>query len=160
MPQRLSPRRFCLGVILILTAAAAQAAPSPRDATAQYFGDAQSGLPFSPAVRLGDVIYLSGQTGRDPQGHLPEGMEAQARQAMDNVATTAQRAGTSLHDVVKCTVMLSDMSQWAAFNAIYVHSFEPGRLPARSAFGVNALANGALVEVECIAAVPARRRGR
>ncbi|WP_241127632.1 RidA family protein [Novosphingobium terrae] len=131
--------------------------PFAAQAEPQFFSDPQSRAPFSPAVRVGDIIFLSGQTGHDAQGHLPEGMEAQARNAMDNVAATARRAGVTNDDIAKCTVMLSDMSQFAAFNAIYVRSFKPGHLPARSAFGANGLANGALVEVECIAAAPDRR---
>lgn len=132
--------------------------PFTAKAQPQFFSDPQSKAPFSPAVRVGDIIFLSGQTGHDAQGHLPEGMAAQAQNAMDNVAATARRAGVTNDNIVKCTVMLADMSQFATFNAIYVRSFKPGRLPARSAFGANGLANGALVEVECIAAAPTSHR--
>ncbi|MGE0061936.1 MAG: RidA family protein [Xanthobacteraceae bacterium] len=111
-------------------------------------------LPFSQAVRIGDVLYLSGTLGNVPGKAMelvPGGMEAQARQTMENTGATLAENGLSFRDVFKCTVMLADMSQWAAFNAIYVTYFDPDRLPARSAFGTNGLALGALVEVECCA---------
>jgi 2-iminobutanoate/2-iminopropanoate deaminase len=112
-------------------------------------------LPFSQAVRVGDVLYLSGQLGNKP-GTLelvPGGMEAEARQTMDNIAATLEENGLSFRDVFKCTVMLADMSRWADFNKVYVKYFDPDRLPARSAFGCNGLALGAQVELECWAYV-------
>lgn len=113
-----------------------------------------SRAPFSPAVRVGDVLYLSGQIGARSDGSLPEGLAAQTRQAMDNVAAALELAGSSMDDVFKCTVMLDDVSQWAEFNRVYVGYFTPGRLPARSSFGADGLALGALVEIECLAHVP------
>jgi len=112
-------------------------------------------LPFSQAVRVGDVLYLSGQLGNEP-GTLklvPGGLEAETRQTMDNIAATLEENGLSFHDVFKCTVMLADMSRWADFNKIYLTYFDPDRLPARSAFGANGLALGAQVELECCAYV-------
>lgn len=111
-------------------------------------------LPFSEAVRVGDTLYLSGQIGRTPGGMLPEGIEAQARQTMDNIASSLAKAGAGWSDVVKCTVMLDEMKDWPAFNAVYVTYFRDGQFPARSAFGADGLALGALVEVECIAVKP------
>lgn len=111
-----------------------------------------AGLPFSEAVRVGDTLYLSGQIGLAP-GKLelvPGGMEAEAKQTMRNIATTLDAHGYAMGDVVKCTVMLADMAEWPAFNAIYKTFFD-GRYPARSALGANGLALGARVEVECIA---------
>ncbi len=113
-------------------------------------------LPFSQAVRVDDVLYLSGQIGVREDGTLPEGMAAQARQTMDNIAGVLRLAGLTWRDVFKCTVMLDDMADWPAFNQIYVPYFEPGRLPARSALGADGLALGALVEVECMAHMPRR----
>lgn len=113
-------------------------------------------LPFSSAVRVGDVLYLSGVIGTGGDGRLPEGIEAQTRQTMDNIGAMLKRAGRSFDDVFKCTVMIDDMKQWQAFNAVYVTYFKPDRLPARSAFGADGLALGALVEVECLAHAPAR----
>ena len=105
-------------------------------------------LPFSSAVRIGDILYLSGQMGFREDGTVPDGMEAQARQTMENIRAVLTSAGLGFSDVFHCTVMLADMSQWAAFNAVYLEYFtEP--LPTRSAFGANGLALGGLVELEC-----------
>lgn len=112
-------------------------------------------LPFSQAVQVGDVLYLSGQLGNRP-GTLelvPGGMEAEARQTMDNIAVVLKENGLSFADVFKVTVMLADMSQWPAFNQVYVTYFDADRLPARSAFGCNGLALGAQLELECMAYV-------
>ena len=112
-------------------------------------------LPFSQAVRVGDVLYLSGQLGNLPGTlKLAEGgLEAETRQTMENIAATLKENGLSFRDVFKVTVMLTDMSRWGDFNKIYVTHFELDRLPARSAFGVNGLALGAQVELECCAYV-------
>jgi reactive intermediate/imine deaminase len=114
---------------------------------------AAAGLPFSQAVRVGDVLYLSGQLGNVP-GKLelvPGGMEAEARQTMENIGAALRAQDLSFDDVFKCTVMIADMSQWGAFNKIYAQYFKPERLPARSAFGANGLALGAALELECMA---------
>lgn len=108
-------------------------------------------LPFSDAVRVGDTLYLSGEIGRKPDGTLPVGIEAQARQTMDNIGAKLKGQGLGWDDVVKCTVMLDNMADWPAFNRVYVTYFPDGKFPARSAFGADGLALGALVEVECIA---------
>jgi 2-iminobutanoate/2-iminopropanoate deaminase len=106
-------------------------------------------LPFSEAVRVGDMLYLSGQIGNTPDGKLPEGIDAQARQAMDNIADVLKKQGLGFGDVVKCTVMLDNMANWPAFNKVYETYFPDGKFPARSAFGADGLALGALLEVEC-----------
>ena len=115
-------------------------------------------LPFSQAVRVGDVLYLSGSIGEIPgtMTLVPGGIEAETRQAMDNIGTVLKENGLTFRDVFKCTVMLADMAQWAAFNKVYLTYFEPDRLPARSAFGASGLALGAAVEVECMAYVGKR----
>lgn len=114
-----------------------------------------TGLPFSEAVRVGNTVYLSGQLGNVPgPGPIklaPGGMAGEAKQVMDNIQTALQAHGLSMADVVKCTVMLADMSEWGAFNDVYKTYFS-GNFPARSAFGSNGLAFNARVEVECIAA--------
>lgn len=107
--------------------------------------------PFSTAVRVGDTVYLSGTIGRRPDGTLPDGFEAQARQTMENVGAALKTAGLGWGDVVKCTVMIENMADWPAFNKIYVPYFAAGKLPARSAFGADGLALGALIELECLA---------
>jgi 2-iminobutanoate/2-iminopropanoate deaminase len=105
-------------------------------------------LPFSSAVRVDDVLYLSGQMGFREDGTLAEGMEGQARQALENIRGVLTGAGLSFGDVFHCTVMLADMKQWPAFNKVYLEYFKDP-LPARSAFGANGLALGGLVELEC-----------
>jgi 2-iminobutanoate/2-iminopropanoate deaminase len=109
-------------------------------------------LPFSEAVRVGDTLYLSGQVGIKP-GTLelvPGGIQAEARQTLENIRTTLEAHGYSMRDVVKCTVMLADIAEWATFNEVYKTYFTPP-YPARSALGANGLAIGARVEVECLA---------
>ncbi|WP_274628472.1 RidA family protein [Arvimicrobium flavum] len=115
-------------------------------------------LPFSVAVRVGDVLYLSGALGNVP-GKLelvPGGLEAETRQTLENIRSVLEANGLTLADVFKCTVMLADMSKWADFNRVYLEYFDPDRLPARSAFGANGLALGAQVELECCAYVRKR----
>ena len=109
-------------------------------------------LPFSDAVQVGNLLFLSGKIGNVPGTRdLPEGIQAQTRQTMDNIQATLERLGASMSDVVKCTVFLADMTEWGAMNEVYRTYFE--NPPARSALGANGLALGALVEIECIAAV-------
>ena len=118
---------------------------------------ARTGLPFSEIVRVGSMLYLSGQMGTKPGtlALVDGGMAAEARQALQNVQRALEAHGYSLQHVVKCTVMLGDMRQWAAFNTVYASYFKPGRMPARSSFGASGLAFGAGVEVECLAYQPA-----
>ena len=127
-------------------------APAPR---VEYLtGERARPLPFSDAVRVGHMLYLSGQIGTGAAfGLVPGGIRAESRQTMENVRAVLERHGSSLERVVKCTVMLADMSEWGAFNEVYAGYFRKDRLPARSALGVNGLALGARVEVECWATV-------
>ena len=108
-------------------------------------------LPFSQAVRIGDVLYLSGALGNLPGTRqvVPGGIEAETKQTMDNIAAVLAANGLSFDDVFKCTVMLADMAKWEDFNKVYVTYFKPDRVPARSAFGAGGLALGAQVELEC-----------
>lgn len=105
-------------------------------------------LPFSSAVRIGDILYMSGQMGFRDDGTLAEGMEGQARQALENIRAVLASAGLGFGDVFHCTVMLADMGQWADFNKVYLDYFSDP-LPTRSAFGASGLALGGLVELEC-----------
>ena len=119
------------------------------------------GFPFSEAVKVGDTLYLSGQVGVIP-GTLklkPGGIEAEARQTLDNIRQTLKVHGYEMKDLVKCTVMLADIAEWEKFNEVYITYFtEP--YPARSAFGSSGLALGARVEVECIAvSAPSQSEG-
>ena len=108
-------------------------------------------LPFSQAVRIGDVLYLSSALGNLPGTRqvVPGGIEAETRQTMDNIAAVLAANGLSFDDVFKCTVMLADVAKWEDFNKVYVTYFKPDRLRARSAFGAGGLALGAQVELEC-----------
>ena len=111
------------------------------------------GLPFSEAVRVGDMLYLSGQLGIDASRKIvPGGIGPETRQTMENIKATLERHGSSLDLVVKATVMMADMKEWPEMNKIYV-TFFANHLPARSAFGATGLALGARVEIECIALV-------
>ena len=112
-----------------------------------------AGLPFSEAVRVGNLLFLSGQLGRDASGRVvPGGIAAETRQTMENIQAALARHGSSLDRVVKATVFMADMDEWAEMNRVYVTYF-PNHLPARSALGANGLALGARVEIECIAVV-------
>jgi reactive intermediate/imine deaminase len=110
-------------------------------------------LPFSEAVRVGDVVFLSGQIGLVPGKRelVPGGIAGEAKQTMENIRATLEGIGLGMQDVVKCTVMLDDMAEWGAFNEVY-ETFFDGHYPARSAFGADGLAMAARVEIECIAA--------
>ena len=123
----------------------------------EYFPMAESldslELPFSEAVRVGSMLYLSGAMGIDATGVLvPGGIEAETRQALANIRSVLERHGSSMDRVIKCTAMLADMQEWAAMNRVYIEHFSKD-LPARSAFGVSGLALGGTVEIECIATV-------
>lgn len=111
-------------------------------------------LPFSDAVRVGDLIFLSGKIGIDPAtGKLAEGgISEETRQTMESIKATLERVGSSMDHVVKCTVFLADMAEWPAMNEIYRTYFK--QAPARSAIGANGIALGARVEIECIAVKP------
>jgi len=110
-------------------------------------------LPFSEAVRVGNMLYLSGQMGTDASGKLvPGGIEAETRQILANVRAVLERHGSSMERVVKCLVMLADMQEWPAMNVVYLQHFKPP-LPARSAFGASGLALGGRVELECVATI-------
>ena len=107
--------------------------------------------PYSHAVRAGDFVFVSGQVGIDPgTGQLQAGLEAQTRQALANVATVLQEAGSSLSQLVKTTIFLTRMADFPQVNAIYGDVIGPS-LPARSTVGVQALPLNALVEIEAIA---------
>lgn len=120
----------------------------------EYFPGGRPGSPFSRAVRVGDVLHLSGQIGNRPDGTKADDLAGQTRQTMDNIAAVLATFGLGMDSIFKCTVMLADMDQWREFNAVYLEYFAPDRLPARSAFGAAKLVGGALTEVECLAYMP------
>jgi 2-iminobutanoate/2-iminopropanoate deaminase len=111
-------------------------------------------LPLSTAYRAGDFVYCSGQVGFDPDGKLVSGgIEAETRQTLHNIADALELANASLADVVKVTVWLADLDDFAAFNAVYRTSFRAAP-PARSVVQAG-LMIGARVEIEAIAYAPA-----
>ena len=110
------------------------------------------GLPFSDAILVDNMIYLSGQVGNKPGTFdlVEGGIRAEAKQTMENIKTVLKANGASMEDIIKCTVFIADIKEWGTFNEEYVKFF-PNKKPARSALGANGLALGARVEVECMA---------
>lgn len=108
--------------------------------------------PYNQAIQVGNMLFASGQLGLDPAtGNFPEGgVKEQTIQSFQNVQAILEEAGFSINDVVKTTVFLADMADFAAMNEIYASQFE-GDFPARSAVAVKTLPKNALVEVEVIA---------
>lgn len=111
-------------------------------------------LPFSDAVRVGNMLYLSGKIGNiagTPQ-LVEGGIQAETRQTMEHIKASLEKYGSSLAEVVKCQVFLADIAEWGAMNEVYKTYF-PTNPPARSALGASGLALGARVEIECTATV-------
>ena len=107
--------------------------------------------PYSQAIRSGDMVFCSGQLGLDPaSGELVDGVEAQAERALRNLQSVLDAAGLGFDDVVKTTIFLVDIGDFAAVNAVYA-PFMPDPPPARSTVQVAALPKGGLVEIEAIA---------
>ncbi len=138
--------------------AGACASASPPDADAQETGPLKEAInpsgqpittPFSPMVRSGNLVFMSGVIGRPGDGGAAEA----TRQAMDGVQSRLEAIDATMDDLVKCTVFMVDMDDYGAMNEVYAGYF-PGDPPARSALAVRALPAQATIEVECIAAVP------
>jgi len=148
------------GVFLFGLVACAPTAPSPAVPDPVFLPSADQamrGLPFSDAVRVGDLLFLSGKVGTVPGKTelVPGGIAAETRQVMETIKATLLANGSSLDRVVKCTVMLADIREWAAMNEVYA-SYFPNHRPARSSVGASGLALDARVEIECIAAAGPR----
>lgn len=116
--------------------------------------DEVAGLPFSTAVRVGNLLYLSGMIGNKPGTRelADTGVTGQTRAALENVKRVLVGAGSSLERAVKCTVFLTDIRDYQAMNAVYATYF-PKDPPARSTIAGSGLALGARVEIECLATV-------
>jgi 2-iminobutanoate/2-iminopropanoate deaminase len=124
-----------------------------REAVATQAAPAAVG-PYSQAIQTGELVFASGQIGLDPSsGKLREGLEAQTRQVLANLRAVLEAADLTLDDVVKTTIFIVDIGQFATVNAIYGEAFSspPPPPPARSTVQVSALPLGALVEIEAIA---------
>ena len=169
-PAAILSRRACMMPALAALAAiiACESSPAPGEG-AQQEGSAMAEptpiehivpegvarLPvFTPAVRVGDLVFLSGAIGTPPSGELrvvEGGVGPETSATMDNIGRILEAAGLGFEDLVKCTVFLADMADYAAMNEVYVTYFEGMEPPARSAMAGSGLALGARVEIECIA---------
>jgi 2-iminobutanoate/2-iminopropanoate deaminase len=129
------------------------AAHARAELQTQYHASHGNGnLPFSEAVQVGDMLYLSGKLGVDPKtGKLAEGgISGETHQVMKSIQAALDKYGSSIEQVVKCTVYLADIKEWAEMNEVY-RTFFRRNPPARSAVEVSALGLGARVEIECMA---------
>jgi 2-iminobutanoate/2-iminopropanoate deaminase len=119
----------------------------------EFYPSPRPNAAFSPAVRVGNLLFVSGQVGVDTAGRLvPGGIQSEARQALNNMRAVLERYGSGLDRVAKCTVFLADIKDYADFNEIYMSYFR-ARKPARSAMAASGLALNARVEIECIGLV-------
>jgi reactive intermediate/imine deaminase len=142
---------FVLVLLCIGTALAPDSHGQTKSAL-EYKG--RAGAPFSEVVRVGDMLYLSGQLGVNASGALVTGgVKAETKQVMDNIRGILEKNGSGMDHVVKCTVMLLDIAERPAMSEVYVTYFPQERRPARSTFGTTGLALGARVEIECMARV-------
>ncbi len=153
----MKPLILIITSLLLFSLVEAVSAKDQKSSSVEFLNSAehlQSDLPFSQAVRVGDLLFLSGQIGYDYEKKqlVTGGIQAETKQTMNNIKGTLKANGYNMNQLVKCTVMLDDMAEWQAFNEVYVTYFEKP-YPARSAFGADGLALGAKVEVECFAAV-------
>jgi reactive intermediate/imine deaminase len=135
---------------LLLTSACASARPARDPQFIQPDGPPAN--PFSPAVRVGDLVFVSGTLGTKPDGTLvPGGIQAETRQVLENIKGTLAAAGLSMDRIVKCTAFIADLKEWPAMNEVYRSYFPNGKYPARAAVQATLLF-GARVELECVAA--------
>jgi 2-iminobutanoate/2-iminopropanoate deaminase len=154
----------CLFVISLTTMAIGfnLSAFTAENTSAEYLnspGTEALGLPFSEAVRVGNTLYVAGQLGlvRGKLELVGGGIRAETKQAMENMKAILERNGSSMNDVVKCTVFLADMKEFPIFNEVY-RPFFPVHFPARSTVGASGLALGGRIEIECIAVIPAKKK--
>ncbi|WP_285427827.1 MULTISPECIES: transporter substrate-binding domain-containing protein [unclassified Pseudomonas] len=130
------------------------AAPAPQRPVLQPLGfsPADAGLPFSQTVRAGSLLFLSGLLGLDSAGkRVPGGIEAETARALESMRTILKDKGLSMERVVKCTVILADINDFAAMNKVYSRYFPANHLPARTAFAAGRLLLDARIEIECVA---------
>tara|TARA_Y100001958_G_C21064510_1_gene426218 strand:- start:430 stop:867 length:438 start_codon:yes stop_codon:yes gene_type:complete len=113
-----------------------------------------NGYPFSDAVIVSDIVYLSGKVGRLPNGKLIKGgIEAETLQTLKNIEAVLQKINLTKDNIFKCTCMLLDIKDWAKMSKVYKSFFGRENLPARSAFAGSGLALNARIEIECLAKV-------
>jgi reactive intermediate/imine deaminase len=137
---------------------AATSGPAARPAAPRQVitaaGGAAPRAPYSPAIRVGDLIFFSGQIGGRPGGGMAEDLQGQVRQALENLRALMTAANIGPQDLVKCSVFLADIADYGAMNEVYGQFFQGNPPPARTALSVAGLPAGARVEIECIGAVP------
>jgi 2-iminobutanoate/2-iminopropanoate deaminase len=143
--------RPAISILLLLTVSCATAPSAPQYHTVP--GRAALDLPYSDAVRAGELLFLAGTIGTAPGTRqvVPGGVTAETRQALENIKASLEQHGSSMDRVVKCTVFLADIGDFDAMNGVY-RQFFPRNKPARTTVGVAALPLGARVEIDCIAA--------
>jgi reactive intermediate/imine deaminase len=137
---------------VVLTALTVSACAPEHDKQVLQLPGSLEGLPFSSAVRADDLLFLSGQVGVAPNTSdlVAGGITAETRQALQNIERVLEFVGSSLDDVVKCTVFLADIAEYGAMNDVYASVFSNDP-PARSTLAASGLALNARVEIECIA---------
>lgn len=152
MPTSLASRlaATAAATLLVLSTACASARASRDPMFIQPDGPPAN--PFSPAVRVGDLVFVSGTLGTNPDGTLvPGGIQAETRQVLENIKGTLAAAGLGMDRIVKCTAFIADLKEWPAMNEVYRSYFPNGKYPARAAVQATLLF-GARVELECVAA--------
>ena len=125
--------------------------PKPASFLPEFIVPNSRTSPFSPVVKVGNILFVSGQLGTGTGGQ--GGIGAETTAALNRISQLLKQAGSSMERVAKCTVMLDDMKNWNAMNDAYIAFFPADKRPARSSFGATALAQGGHVEIECIATV-------
>jgi 2-iminobutanoate/2-iminopropanoate deaminase len=147
-------KRISRFILLIALPFASVACASTPERTIIQPSSATRSAAYSPGVRVGNLLFLSGMIGVRPGTRelVPGGIAAETRQALENVRAALRESGLELRDAVKCTVFLADMRDYEAMNVAYTEFF-PQDPPARSAVGVTGLPLSARVEIECLALV-------
>ena len=142
-----------IAVLLLISAPTFSQDSGQGEKDVEFLGRSDS-FPFSEAVRVGNLLFLSGQIGYDDAtaALVEGGVQPETRKTLDNIKATLAKYNATMDDVVKCTVMLADIAEWPAMNEVYTTYFTNNK-PARSAFAGSGLALGARVEIECIAAL-------
>lgn len=158
--RRVVPLVVTLLVTSQLTACSARNAGQTADPLEFIQPDGPPANPFSPAVRVGDLVFVSGTLGTVGSGLtlVPGGIGPETRQVMENIKRTLAAAGLGMDRLVKCTAFLADLKEWPAMNEVYRSYFPNGKYPARAAVQATLLA-GARVELECVGAVQPKRAG-
>jgi len=141
-------------MVVLISSIIAMAVPALAGSPEVEHYGAGPDMPFSDAVRVGNMLYLSGKIGNIPGTRdLAEGgIAGETRQALENIKASLEKHGSSMDEVVKCTVFLADIAEWGAMNEVY-KTFFPVNPPARSAIGTSGLALNSRVEIECFAAM-------